>query len=189
NGVLQLDPAAKLDIPKGGSLVLQFRGVLNDSTGTTGKVDNQVTVEWSSLDGAAAGERTGADGALHSGALNDYCLVSVHTENVAASGTISHVGGLADTADGDPTTADPQDVAVGEIIHYRVALLVPEGTQPDAAIRVLLPDGLTFVNDGSAALGFLADEQSDGSAGLWTDLAGLIASGNLNINGGVNDKA
>ncbi|AEC20414.1 hypothetical protein PT7_1874 [Pusillimonas sp. T7-7] len=189
NGVLQLDPAAKLDIPKGGSLVLQFRGVLNDSTGTTGKVDNQVTVEWSSLDGAAAGERTGADGALNSGALNDYRLVSVHTENVAASGTISHVGGLADTADGDPTTADPQDVAVGEIIHYRVALLVPEGTQPDAAIRVLLPDGLTFVNDGSATLGFIANEQSDGSAGLWTDLADLIASGNLNIDGGVNDKA
>lgn len=188
NGVLQLDPDAKLDIPKGGSLVLQFRGTLDDTTGTTGKVDNEVTVQWSSLSGANGGERTGADGNLGSGALNDYRLVSLHSEDVAASGTISHVGGLADTAGGTPTSADPQDVAIGEIVHYRVALLVPEGTQPDAAIRVYLPPGLTFMNDGSAMLAYLANALGNGSPGLWTDMAGLIVSGDPNIDGGVNDK-
>ncbi|SEJ27034.1 VCBS domain-containing protein [Achromobacter sp. NFACC18-2] len=188
NGVLQLDPNAKLDIPKGGSLVLQFRGTLNDSTGTSGKVDNEVTVQWTSLNGVNGGERTGADGSLGSGALNDYRLVSVHSEDVAASGTISHVGGLTDTAGGSPTTADPQDVAIGEIVHYRVALLVPEGTQPDAAIRVYLPPGLTFMNDGSAMLAYLANALANGSPGLWTDMAGLIVSGDPNIDGGVTDK-
>lgn len=188
NGVLELAPGAKLDIPKGSSLVLQFRGTLNDTTGTSGKVDNQVTVQWSSLDGAQNGERTGADGNLASGVLNDYRLVSTLSEDVAASGTISHVGGLADTAGGSPTTADPQEVAIGEIVHYRVAVLVPEGTQPDASIQVYLPPGLTFMNDGSAMLAFLANALANGSPGLTTDLAGLFASGNPNIDGGVADK-
>jgi len=188
NGVLQLAPGAKLDIPKGASLVLQFRGTLNDTTGTSGKVDNQVTIQWSSLDGASSGERTGADGNLASGVLNDYRTVSVLSEDVAASGTISHVGGLPDTAGGTPSTADPQDVAIGEIVHYRVALLVPEGTQPDASIQVYLPPGLTFMNDGSAMLAFLANALANGSPGLTTDLAGLFASGNPNIDGGVTDK-
>lgn len=188
NGVLQLAPGAKLDIPKGASLVLQFKGTLNDTTGTAGKVDNEVTVQWTSLDGANGGERTGADGTLNTGVLNDYRVVSVLSEDVAASGTISHVGGLADTAGGTPTTADPQDVAIGEIVHYRVALLVPEGTQPDASIRVYLPPGLTFMNDGSAMLAFLANALANGSPGLTADLAGLFASGNPNIDGGVSDK-
>lgn len=187
NGVLQLDPNATLNIPKGSSLVLQFRGTLNDTTGTSGKVDNEVTVQWTSLNGANGGERTGADGTLGSGVLNDYRLVSVHSEDVAASGTISHVGGLGDTAGGTPSTADPQDVAIGEIVHYRVALLVPEGTQPDAAIRVYLPPGITFMNDGSAMLAYLANALSNGTPGLWTDMPGLIASGNPNIDGGVTD--
>ena len=189
NGVLQLTDGAKLDIPKGATLVLQFKGVLNETTGTSGKVDNLVTVQWSSLDGANSGERTGADGELGSGALNDYRVTSLHSEDVAASGTISHVGGLPDTAGGTPSTADPQDVAVGEIVHYRVALLVPEGTQPDASIRVYLPPGLTFMNDGSALLGLLADALANGSPGLTTDLAGLFASGNAYIDGGVMDEA
>ncbi|EHK65564.1 VCBS domain-containing protein [Achromobacter arsenitoxydans] len=189
NGVLQLSPDAKLDIPKGATLVLQFKGTLNDTTGTAGKVDNVATVQWTSLDGANAGERTGADGNLASGVLNDYRLVSTLSEDVAASGTISHVGGLADTTGGTPTTADPQDVAIGEIVHYRVALLVPEGNQPDAAVQVYLPPGLTFMNDGSAMLGFLANALSNGSPGLTTDLAGLFASGSPYIDGGVPDKA
>ncbi|CUI72965.1 VCBS domain-containing protein [Achromobacter kerstersii] len=188
NGELRTADGSKLDIPKGGAVVLRVTGTLNALTGTQGSVDNQVNVQWTSLNGAAAGERTGADGLLASGVLNDYQLSNTLSERIAADATISHVGGLTDTAAGTPSTADPQDVAVGEIIHYRVAFVVPEGTDPAAAIRVLLPQGLTFMNDGTATLGFIADSVG-GVAGLQSTLAGLIASGSVAINGGITDES
>ncbi|MFF7056498.1 VCBS domain-containing protein [Achromobacter spanius] len=183
NGVLQTTDGAKLDIPKGGSVVLRFSGTLDATTGITGSVDNQVSVQWTSMDGAATNERTGTGG------VNDYALTNTLSERVAADATISHVGGLADTAAGSPSTADPQDVAVGEIIHYRVAFVVPEGTDPNAAIRVVLPQGLTFMNDGSATLAFIADALAGGGSGIQTDLAGLIVSGNAYLQGGFTDEA
>nr|WP_314355814.1 VCBS domain-containing protein [uncultured Achromobacter sp.] len=188
NGELRTADGSKLDIPKGGAVVLRVTGTLNALTGTQGSVDNQVSVQWTSLNGAAAAERTGVDGVVASGVLNDYQLSNTLSERVAADATISHVGGLTDTAAGTPSTADPQDVAVGEIIHYRVAFVVPEGTDPAAAIRVLLPQGLTFMNDGTATLGFIADSVG-GVAGLQSTLAGLIASGSVAINGGLTDES
>ncbi|MGE6917468.1 VCBS domain-containing protein [Achromobacter kerstersii] len=183
NGVLQTADGVKLDIPKGASVVLRFSGTLNATTGVEGAINNQVSVQWTSLSGAAGGERSGTGG------VNDYTRTSTLSERVAVGATISHVGGLADTAGGTPSTADPQTVAVGEIIHYRVAFVVPEGTDPNAAIRVLLPQGLTFMNDGSATLAFISNLLAGGGAGLQTDLAGLIVSGNAFITGGITDEA
>ncbi|WP_454674132.1 VCBS domain-containing protein [Achromobacter pestifer] len=188
NGELRTADGSKLDIPKGAAVVLRVTGTLNALTGASGSVDNQVEVQWTSLNGAAAGERSGTDGVLAGGSLNDYQVRNTLSERVAAGATISHVGGLTDTAGGTPSTADPQDVAVGEIIHYRVAFVVPEGTDPAAAIRVLLPQGLTFMNDGSATLAFIAD-RVDGIAGLQSTLGGLIVSGNAAITGGITDES
>lgn len=183
NGILQTSAGAKLDIPKGGTVVVRFSGTLDATTGITGSVDNLINVQWTSMDGATAGERTGTGG------VNDYSLNNSLSERVAAGATISHVGGLADTAGGSPSTADPQDVAVGEIIHYRVAFVVPEGTDPNAAIRVALPQGLTFMNDGSATLAFIADALAGGATGIQTDLNGLIVSGNAYLTGGIADES
>jgi uncharacterized repeat protein (TIGR01451 family) len=188
NGVLQSAPGTKLDIPRGGSLVIQLSGTLNIMTGLSGTVDNQVNVTWTSLDGANAGERTGADGVLDSGALNDYQLNNVNATRVAAGSSISHVGGDPDTPLG-PTVVDQEDVAVGEIIHYRVAFVIPEGVFADGSVAIYLPPGLSFVNDGSVALSFISDPNASGTPGLTTTLGNLTTGGTMYLNGGVDNAS
>ncbi|CAG2139117.1 hypothetical protein LMG26411_01659 [Cupriavidus numazuensis] len=188
NGVLQTAPGTKLDIPRGGGVQIQLRGTLNLLTGLSGSVENTVNVQWTSLDGANAGERTGVDGVLNSGVLNDYQVQNLNEVNVAAGGNISHVGGFPDTPLGT-TTTDPEDVAVGEVVHYRVAILVPEGATADTAVQIVLPEGMTFVNDGSALLSFISDPTASGDPGLTTLDSSFIIGGTLYLNGGVNDRA
>lgn len=48
------------------------------------------------------------------------------------------------------------DVAVGEIVRYRIVVRVPEGTSPNFQVRDLLPSGLTFLDDGTAQAGFVS---------------------------------
>ncbi|GJG97587.1 VCBS domain-containing protein [Cupriavidus pauculus] len=187
NGVLQTAAGSKLDIPRGASVVIQIRGTVNALVGTSGSIDNPVNVSWTSLSGAVAGERTGADGLLNTGVLNDYQVQNVNETRVAAGGAISHVGGMLDTPLGTPTTADPEDLAVGEIVHYRVAILVPEGATADTSVQVVLPEGMTFINDGSALLSFISDPTAGGSPGLQTLDGSFIIGGTLYLNGGVNN--
>ncbi|GMG92363.1 hypothetical protein Cmtc_35830 [Cupriavidus sp. TKC] len=187
NGVLQSAPGTKLDIPRGGAVAIQFTGTLSILTGLSGTVDNQVNVTWTSLDGANTGERTGTDGVLNSGVLNDYQINNVNATRVAAGSSISHVGGDPDTPLG-PTVVDQEDVAVGEIIHYRVAFVVPEGVVLDGSVQIYLPEGLTFLNDGSAAISFISDPNSSGTPGLTTTLGNLAVGGTLYLNGGVTSS-
>nr|WP_315597930.1 VCBS domain-containing protein [uncultured Cupriavidus sp.] len=187
NGVLQTTAGSKLDIPRGAGVVIQIRGTVNALVGSSGSIDNPVNVSWTSLNGPSAGERTGTDGLLNTGVLNDYQVQNLSQTRVAAGGAISHVGGMVDTPIGTPTTSDPEDVAVGEIVHYRVAILVPEGATADTAIQIVLPEGMTFVNDGSTLLSFISDPTSGGAPGLQTLDSSFIIGGTLYLNGGIDN--
>ena len=48
-------------------------------------------------------------------------------------------------------TAD-RDVAIGEIVRYRISTIIPEGTSEDFTIRDLLPGGLLYLDDSTARL-------------------------------------
>ncbi|HMO59990.1 MAG TPA: isopeptide-forming domain-containing fimbrial protein, partial [Roseiflexaceae bacterium] len=56
------------------------------------------------------------------------------------------------------------NVTIGEIIRYRIAAQLPEGTTNNFQIREILPTGLTFLNDGSARFAYLADGPGISSA-------------------------
>jgi uncharacterized repeat protein (TIGR01451 family) len=150
------DPAANIDIPTGGSITLVVKGRVRSDLGSILDIVNTATAEWTSLDGAtvvpAPGERSGVDGLLTSGVLNDYRTSSTSTVPVAAGATISHVGLLADTLVPTPDTSHPETVAVGELIYYRVAFLVPEGDTANASVVIYLPEGLSFAGDTRVAL-------------------------------------
>ncbi|MEJ2393094.1 MAG: hypothetical protein P8019_17120, partial [Gammaproteobacteria bacterium] len=60
-----------LDIPAGDSLVLTYRVQVLDSTAAT--FSNQVWIDWTSLNGVSADERTG-DGCPNTTAPNNYCF-------------------------------------------------------------------------------------------------------------------
>jgi len=176
---------ANIDIPTGGSITLRFTGTVSPVIGGALNLANVAVVQWTSLDGTTgpaanpAGERTGTDGLLNGGTLNDYQSAATVIVPVSAGIQISRVGGLPDTAAPSPTTALNEDVAVGEVLRYRVVALVPEGVTENFSVQVTLQNGLEFLNDGTIRMTFV-------SAGGIVSTLTLISSGSLNVSGNEN---
>ncbi|WP_322847165.1 VCBS domain-containing protein [Pseudomonas sp. B33.4] len=182
-GQLRTASGANIDIAKGGSIVLQLSGIVNASAAALSNIANVASVQWTSLDGGNAGERTGIDGVLNGGTLNDYRNLSTLLIPVAQAIEISRVGGLPDTAAPNPTTAAVEQVTVGEVIRYRVVVLVPEGNNPNYQVQITLANGLQFISPDALVNALRIAFISNG--GLSSD-ANLIVGGTLNINGNEN---
>lgn len=182
-GQLRTVNGANIDIVKGGSIVLRVSGVVNATAAAESDFDNQAIVQWTSLDGTQAGERTGVDGVLNSGVLNDYQNSSTLIIPVAQAMQISRVGGLPDTPASVPTNGPQEPVTVGEVIRYRVVVLVPEGNNPNYQIQITLANGLEFISPDALANALRIAFISNG--GLVSD-ANLIVGGTLNVNGNEN---
>ncbi|WP_242208360.1 MULTISPECIES: VCBS domain-containing protein [unclassified Pseudomonas] len=182
-GQLRTASGANIDIAKGGSIVLQLSGIVNASAAALSNIANVASVQWTSLDGGNAGERTGVDGVLNGGTLNDYRNLSTLLIPVAQAIEISRVGGLPDTAAPNPTTATVEQVTVGEVIRYRVVVLVPEGNNPNYQVQITLANGLQFISPDALVNALRIAFISNG--GLTSD-ANLIVGGTLNIDGNEN---
>ena len=176
---------ANIDIAKGGTLVISVSGVVNASGASVPEFNSQAEVRWSSLDGSntdgsadPSGERTGADGLLNSGVVDDYRLDSTLVIPVAQGIRISRVGGLDDTSAPDPTNATDENVAIGELIRYRATALLPEGTNENYQMVITLPPGLTLADLSSMRIGFISN-----GVEMKSSLLDLILSGTLQIPG------
>lgn len=180
-GQLRSVAGADIDVAKGGSIVIRVSGVVNATAAGGTTIANTATVRWTSLDGVDGGERTGADGPLAGGSLNDYQRASTAGIPIAHGVLLARVGGLPDTAAANPTTDPLETVAVGEVVRYRAVVLVPEGSNPNYRIRVELANGLEFVTPDAIAntvrIGFGAN-----NGGLVSD-ANLIVGGTLAFTG------
>lgn len=181
NGRLITASGANIDIAKGGSITLRLTGVVNATAAGQATFANNARVQWTSLDGVNAGERTGADGVLNGGDLNDYRQISALLFPVSNGILISRVGGLPDTpppSDGGGviTSAINENVAIGELIRYRVVVLVPAGDNPNYQVRIELAAGLEFLP--ADLNNILIALVSDNPNGLTTD-ANLIKGGTL----------
>ncbi|MFM0723404.1 VCBS domain-containing protein [Paraburkholderia strydomiana] len=183
NGQLRTASGANIDIAKGGSITIRVSGTVLASAASVPSFDNTATIDWSSLNGTTtgaadpAGERTGLDGPLNGGTLNDYQTSNVVTVPVAQIVEISRVGGLSDTPASSPTNGPDESVTIGEVIRYRVVSLVAEGSANDYAVQVTLANGLAFINDGSVRIVFISNN------GIQTDITNLVTSGTLNVSG------
>ncbi|MDF3866398.1 VCBS domain-containing protein [Pseudomonas denitrificans (nom. rej.)] len=196
NGQLVTASGANIDIANGGSIIISLSGVVNDTAAGQAVITNNVVVRWTSLDGLSnttdtgAGERGGDDGLLNSGVLNDYRQISTLLIPVTNGIQVSRVGGLdatppATNSSGATDTAGLEEtVVVGEIVRYRVAIVVPTGVNPNYQIRIELAPGLEFIpadlNNILIALG------SSAIGGLTTDATDLISGGTLGMVGNQN---
>ena len=193
SGVLTFAAGLDVDMEPGATLTVVVRGT--DFTGSTGQlVTNTAESRWSSLDGTPgvrsthvtpntnSTERTGADGLLGSGALNDYRL---QDDAIIESPPVVRKSLVATS---EAHTAG-SNVAIGEIVRYRVYVSLgetPTGTPtPNVQIRDFLPTGLSFLNDGTARYGFISSNGANltsstlGAAGIVgneTTLASLLSS-------------
>ena len=180
NGQLRTASGANIDIAKGGSIVLNLSGVVNATAASQASFSNLAQVQWTSLNGSDSGERTGVDGQLNSGLLNDYRNLSLLTIPVAQAIQISRVGGLSDTPAPSPTTAPLESVTIGEVIRYRVVVMVPEGNNPNYSVQVTLANGLQFISPDALSNALRIAFVSNG--GLSSDV-NLIVGGTLDIDG------
>lgn len=112
--------------------------------------------------GTADSERTGVDGAgpgLNDFAASDGADATVVADDLAL--TIVQTSEPNTAPDhgqaGQPQLPESLPVNVGEVIRYRALVRVPQAQLDDAELRVTLPPGLRFFNDGSAAVALVAD--------------------------------
>lgn len=137
---------------------------------------NTGTTTWTSLSGIVvdrstynpddSDERTGADGV--DGALNDYASQGQSVIDIIDTVSEKY---LAETTTGaiktsEAHTGDPGDgvqrVAIGEIVRYRLKVLIPEGTSSNFQVQDYLPPGMTFKDDGTAVVIFLSNDPAGG---------------------------
>lgn len=85
---------------------------------------------------------------------------TVQTRNVVTTKSIVATSETFTSEAGVGTTANPRLVAIGEIVRYRMVVEVPEGTVANAQILDQLPSGLTFLNDGTARVAFVSDQNA-----------------------------
>ncbi len=147
-----------IDIAQGRTISIVVRGTLSNAVMPGATITNTAFLRWTSLDGdpgqrsthnTASTERTGVDGP--GGALNDYAATG------SATFTIPVVTpGKALVATSEAHTAG-SDVAIGEIVRFRIAIGGPEASVYAFSLVDRLPPGLTFLNDGSARFVFIAD--------------------------------
>jgi LPXTG-site transpeptidase (sortase) family protein len=143
----------------GQSCTVTFSATIDYSVTPGQLITNIAETRWTSLDGDVstprsdynddAVERTGADGV--GGALNDYASRGAATVNITK---VQPEKTLVATSEAH---TDDSDVAIGEIVRYRLVVQLPEGTSPNFQIRDNLPSGMTFLNDGTATLALVSN--------------------------------
>ncbi|MBY5942182.1 VCBS domain-containing protein [Halomonas sp. DP5N14-9] len=138
-----------LDLADGDIVTLTIDGTVSANAPNQVTLDNSTSVQWTSLDGVQTSpvvERTGADGEPGVNVINDYRSSDTLAIPVASYLDISRIGGLDSTGDASDSQAATNDVAVGEIIRYRVVALAPEGDSDSYKLQVTLDAGLSFVD-------------------------------------------
>lgn len=151
--------------PRNTSCTLTFQATVNNTVRAGNPAaTNTATTTWTSLSGSP-GDRspynTSSEERDGSGApLNDYLTSASVNVGLANTATTKY---LVATSEGHTSG---NNVAIGEIVRYRVVVRVPEGTQPDFQIRDNLPTGLTFLNDGTATLAFVSNGAGFTSTGI-----------------------
>jgi large repetitive protein len=152
-------------IPVGGSVTVTYTATVNNSIAPGQTIQNTALVTYTSLPGSngttsnptgsatpggpgdPTGERTGTGTAP-----NDY-RISRNASFTAALPT--PVKSIAATSE---TSTSGSNVAIGEIVRYRLQVGLPEGTSVNLRLNDQLPNGLQFLNDGTAKVALVADD-------------------------------
>jgi large repetitive protein len=169
---------ANLDIPVGQSLVLTYRVVVLEATGTLG---NSMWADWTSLDGLSGYERTGA-GCPDWTAPNDYCTGPATTATATVDENRIAKSIVADTYDvPDLSTAVDGIARVGDVVTYRLALTLRGGLTRDVRVEDLLPAGMIFVEtvriNGDTSAPYAPPASGPGSNFSYSPISAVPATG------------
>ena len=141
-------------------IVLTVTGTLAQSVVPGEVITNTATAEWTSLDGspgqlspysADSVERTGSLSPAH----NDYRTSGSADLKVKNFGLTKSIVSTSETGNG---VADDSRVVPGEIVRWRLVASIPGSTAAGSSLQLVdqLPNGLQFLNDGTAKLAFVS---------------------------------
>lgn len=100
------------------------------------------------------------------------------SEQDSATATVTQVSASKSVVTTSEAHTAGTDVAIGEIVRYRLQMQIPEGTSPNLQLRDRLPNGMTFLDDGTATVAFVTNAGTAGSMSSST-----ISGAGLNIVG------
>ncbi len=191
-----LNTVTPFDMPQNRTIILTITANVSPTALPNATIDNYAQVRWTSMDGDFSdrstfvpgtldSERTGVDGP--GGLLNDYARQSP----TVARTTLPNLAGtkyfIISSEAGTLDTDSPPRLTIGEVVRYRIALRLNEGTMPDLSMLDHLPAaGLRFINDAQVRVAFVSDGGGITSSALNNGLPGCA---NLNVNGNAADTA
>ncbi len=156
------------DLPVGGIVTYTFTAQLLPGVGFGQVITDTATTTWTSIPGAYAAptaypantERTGAGGpGANNVVLNNYSRsgsgnVTVFTATPQLTETTSEAATPDGTAQGPGYITG--NVAIGEIVRYRLLVDIPQSTTNNLSLQDTLPAGMQLLNDGTAMLAFVS---------------------------------
>ncbi|MDX1804466.1 MAG: isopeptide-forming domain-containing fimbrial protein, partial [Alcanivorax sp.] len=127
-----------LDIPASGTLILTFRATLNTVTGS--QLLNNVSADWTSLNGVVNSERNGFGCPNNLSSPDDYCTTAQATypEGDTTSFTKTQT---TDSWNADGSTANDGLARVGDTVTYDLTLNLHEGQTSAVVVTDDLPAG------------------------------------------------
>ncbi|PID33203.1 hypothetical protein CR969_02000 [Candidatus Saccharibacteria bacterium] len=167
----------------GQTAVVSFDVVLSANTQAGQTYPNTANTTWKSQASDPTGvdtynslacRRTGNTGDC-GGNANDYR--SNGSANITAT-SLTHSKSIVATSE-DSTTGN--NATIGEVVRYRLVTSIPEGTQTDLKLNDQLPNGMSFIDDGSARMALVSTNGAITSSTI--SGAGLaVSGGTANIN-------
>ncbi len=91
------------------------------------------------------------------GGPNHVPTPSPETDQATATISGAPVKYIVGTSEPHTVFSGVEQVAVGEVIRYRIAARIPESTSVNFQFRDLLPVGLTYLDDGTARVAFVSN--------------------------------
>ncbi|MCS6879953.1 MAG: isopeptide-forming domain-containing fimbrial protein, partial [Chloroflexaceae bacterium] len=173
--------------PPGSSVRIEYTATVGTGVTPGQQVTNTANLSYTSLpgtNGAAAGDNP--TGSATPGAPGSATGERIATASDPATLTVispAPTKSIVATSEAHTSeSASPRPVAIGEIVRYRLAVRLAEGSAPNFQLLDNLPGGLTFLNDGSARVAFVANEAGGGisSSTITTSLPGCSG---LNVTG------
>ena len=139
------------DIPIGTTAVVTYKAILTAALVPNQQIVNTADIDWSSQPGdnnpgAVDGERDG------SGLVNDYNNSATATKYAANLIPVKSIVSTSEahtleTGDGSNNTDQARALAVGEILRYRMEVVIPEGTSTSLILADALPLGLSYLGN------------------------------------------
>lgn len=166
-----------------------FQAVINNTVNPKEVVTNTATVKYTSLPGSVltaqstyntlSSERTG-NTTDNGGASNNYTTTGSGSVTILGTAPVKTVVSTSESS--TSLVAGNDRVAVGEIVRYKLVTVIPEGSLgPLTIVRDQIPNGLRYINDGTATVAFVSNGAgvtsttvNSGQAGC----SGLSISGN-----------